>query len=84
MSFVLILGTRPQIIKSVPIIQQLLRQRLDVKVIHTGQHYDYKLSKIFFEEMNLPEPYANLEVGSGSHAYQTGETMLCLEKFLWI
>ena len=82
MSFVLILGTRPQIIKSVPIIQQLLRQRLDVKVIHTGQHYDYKLSKIFFEEMNLPEPYANLEVGSGSHTYQTGETMLRLEKVL--
>ena len=79
---VLVLGTRPQIIKSAPIIQQMLRQRLDVKVIHTGQHYDYKLSKIFFEEMDLPEPYVNLEVGSGSHAYQTGETMLRLEKVL--
>jgi UDP-N-acetylglucosamine 2-epimerase len=82
MSLVLVLGTRPQIIKSAPIIQQMLRQRLDVKVIHTDQHYDYKLSKIFFEEMNLPEPHANLEVGSGSHTYQTGETMLRLEKVL--
>ena len=84
MSFVVILGTRPQIIKFAPIIQQMLSKRLDIKVIHTGQHYDYKLSKIFFDKMNLPEPYANLEVGSGSHTYQTGETMLCLEKFLWI
>jgi len=78
----LVLGTRPQIIKSAPIIRQMLRQGLDIKVIHTGQHYDYSLSKIFFEEMDLPEPYVNLEVGSGSHAYQTGETMIRLEKVL--
>ena len=54
----IILGTRPQIIKSAPIIQA------------------------FIEEFNLPEPITNLEVGSGSHAYQTGEIMLRLEKYL--
>jgi len=81
-SISLVLGTRPQIIKSAPIIQQMLKQGLDIKIIHTGQHYDYSLSKIFFEETGLPEPYANLEVGSGSHAYQTGEMILRLEKVL--
>lgn len=78
----LILGTRPQIIKSAPIIDQALKQGLDIRVIHTGQHYDYELSKIFFEKFDLPNPYVNLNVGSGSHAYQTAEIMLRLEKVL--
>ncbi|MEM2970598.1 MAG: UDP-N-acetylglucosamine 2-epimerase, partial [Candidatus Bathyarchaeia archaeon] len=72
----LILGTRPQIIKSAPIISQALRQGLEIKIIHTGQHYDYELSKVFFNELDLPDPYVNLNVGSGSHAYQTAEIML--------
>jgi UDP-N-acetylglucosamine 2-epimerase (non-hydrolysing) len=78
----LILGTRPQIIKSAPIIYEAERKGLDIKLIHTGQHYDYNLSKIFFSELNLPDPYINLDVGSGSHAYQTAEIMLRLENVL--
>jgi UDP-GlcNAc3NAcA epimerase len=78
----LIFGTRPQIIKSAPIIHEALKSDLELKIIHTGQHYDYKLSKVFIEEFNLPEPTVNLGVGSGSHAYQTGEIMLRLEKHL--
>ena len=77
-----IVGTRPQIIKTAPVIQEALEQKLEVEVIHTGQHYDYRLSQMFFEEFGLPEPKVNLEVGSGSHAYQTGEIMLRLEKYL--
>ena len=53
-----------------------------MEIIHTGQHYDYQLSQIFIDEFNLPQPSVNLEVGSGSHAYQTGEIMLRLEKYL--
>ena len=55
---------------------------MDIKVIHTGQHYDHSLSQIFFEELSPPEPFANLNVGSGSHIYQTAEIMLRLEKLL--
>ena len=82
MSIAIIFGTRPQIIKSSPIIHEALKSGLELKIIHTGQHYDYELSQVFIEEFNLPEPTVNLEVGSGSHAYQTGEIMLRLEKYL--
>ena len=82
MTIALVLGTRPQIIKSAPIIYEAIRRSLDIRVIHTGQHYDYNLSKNFFNELNLPDPYINLGVGSGSHAYQTAEIMLRLEKVL--
>jgi len=82
MRIAVILGTRPQIIKTAPVIQEALRQKLEIEIIHTGQHYDYRLSQIFIGEFGLPEPGVNLEVGSGSHAYQTGEIMLRLEKYL--
>jgi len=82
MKIAIVVGTRPQIIKSAPIIHQILRHGLDIKVVHTGQHYDYELSKVFFDEMALPDPYVNLEVGSGTHAYQTGEALIRLEKVI--
>jgi len=82
MRIVVVVGTRPQIIKTAPIIQEALKQELEIVIIHTGQHYDYRLSQIFFEEFELPESAVNLGVGSGSHAYQTGEIMLRLEKYL--
>lgn len=78
----IIIGTRPQIIKSAPVIHECLKQNLDIEIIHTGQHYDFILSQVFLEEFNLPNPKVNLEVGSGSHAYQTGEIMLRLEKHI--
>jgi UDP-GlcNAc3NAcA epimerase len=82
MAIFLIVGTRPQIIKSVPIVQEALLQGLDIQIIHTGQHYDHALSQVFFEEFSPPEPFANLNVGSGSQIYQTAEIMLRLEKYL--
>jgi len=78
----IIVGTRPQIIKSAPVIQEALRRNLALDIIHTGQHYDYELSQIFIKEFNLPEPTVNLNVGSGSHVYQIKEIMLRLEKYL--
>jgi UDP-GlcNAc3NAcA epimerase len=78
----LIVGTRPQIIKSVPIVKEALKKGIDLRIIHTGQHYDPYLSQVFFDELSPPEPFANLSVGSGSHIFQTAEIMLRLEKYL--
>lgn len=63
MTIYLIVGTRPQIIKSTPIMLEALKQGLDIQIIHTGQHYDPGLSQIFFQELKSPEPLANLQVG---------------------
>lgn len=82
MGIFLIVGTRPQIIKSVPILQEAIKQGLDIEIIHTGQHYDHALSQVFFEELSSIEPFANLNVGSGSHIFQTAEIMLRIEKYL--
>jgi len=82
MKVLVVIGTRPQIVKTAPVIQEALKQKLEIEIIHTGQHYDYDLSQVFIEEFGLPEPSVNLGVGSGSHAYQTGEIMLRLEKYL--
>jgi len=49
-------------------------------VVHTGQHYDYELSRVFFNELDLPDPVVNLGVGSGSHGWQTGRMLVELEK----
>ena len=81
MRIALVIGTRPQIIKSAPIIHATLgRPEFNLDVIHTGQHYDYQMSKGFFNELSLPDPVVNLGVGSGSHAWQTAEMMRGLEK----
>jgi len=79
----LVLGARPQIIKSAPFIHLANKDKeVNLTIIHTGQHYDYEMTKIFFEELSLPDPIANLNVGSGTHAQQTAKTMLRLEKIL--
>jgi UDP-N-acetylglucosamine 2-epimerase len=82
MTIILIVGTRPQIIKSVPIVHEALKRGLEIQIIHTGQHYDHALSQIFFKELSSPEPFANLGIGSGSQVFQIAETMSALEKHL--
>ena len=77
-----ILGTRPEIIKMSPIIRELQRRGLDFYVLHTGQHYSYNLDRVFFEQLNLPKPKYNLEVGSGTQARQTGKILKGVEKVL--
>jgi len=77
----LVLGTRPQIVKSAPLIQALRRSKKNtIVLVHTGQHYDYIMTKQFFEELEMPEPDLNLGVGSGSHGRQTGLIVMRLEK----
>jgi UDP-N-acetylglucosamine 2-epimerase len=83
MNVVLIVGTRPQIIKSSPFIHLASRDNeMRLAIVHTGQHYDYELTKVFFEELSLPDPAVNLHVGSGSHAVQTAKMMVGTEKAL--
>ena len=78
----IILGTRPEIIKMSPTIRECEKNGLDYFILHTGQHYSYNLDKIFFEELELPVPMYNLEVGSGSHAEETGKMLMGIEKVL--
>jgi UDP-N-acetylglucosamine 2-epimerase (non-hydrolysing) len=80
--FAIILGTRPEIIKMSPIIRSCERQGVDFFVIHTGQHYSYDMDRIFFEELGLHTPDFNLDIGSKSHAEQTGLIMAGIERVL--
>ena len=83
MKAILVLGARPQIIKSAPLIHLASRDKqVHLEIIHTGQHYDYEMTKIFFEELQLPDPMLNLNVGSGTHAQQTAKIMTRLERVL--
>jgi UDP-GlcNAc3NAcA epimerase len=76
-----VVGARPNIIKMAP-IHRKLSQKAKHTVVHTGQHYDYQMSEIFFKEFKLPKPSFNLEIGSGTASYQIGETMIRLEKVI--
>ncbi|WP_423792269.1 non-hydrolyzing UDP-N-acetylglucosamine 2-epimerase [Methanocaldococcus indicus] len=78
----IVLGTRPEIIKLSPIIRELMDKEIDFRIIHTNQHYSKNMDKIFFEELNLPKPDYNLNVGSGTHGEQTGKMIMNIEKVL--
>lgn len=78
----IILGTRPEIIKMSPVIRACEKQNLDYCIIHTGQHYSYEMDRVFFEELELPQPEYNLDVGSGTHAEQTSKIMIGVERVL--
>jgi UDP-N-acetylglucosamine 2-epimerase (non-hydrolysing) len=82
MKLCILIGTRPEIIKMSPIIRQCERRGLDYFIVHTGQHYSYEMDRIFFEELHLPQPGYNLDVGSGSQAHQTGAMMAGIEDIL--
>lgn len=82
MKLAVVLGTRPEIIKMSPIIRECEKRGIDYFTCHTGQHYSYEMDRIFFEELELPQSEYNLEVGSGSHAHQTGRIMAGIEEVL--
>jgi UDP-N-acetylglucosamine 2-epimerase (non-hydrolysing) len=85
MKIICIAGARPNFMKIAPIMEAFHKcPRIEPMLVHTGQHYDEKMSDLFFRELGIPEPDVNLEVGSGSHAVQTAEIMkafepICLE-----
>ena len=77
-----VLGTRPEIIKTAPVILECDRREISSVLIHTGQHYSERLDSVFFEQLQLPSPTYNLNVGSKSHGEQTGEMLTAVEKRL--
>ena len=80
--FVHILAARPNFIKANSIIRELNERGYKNILVHTNQHYDYLMSKIFFEELNIPEPDYHLSVGSGTHAKQTADALVKIEEVL--
>ncbi len=75
-------GTRPEAIKLAPVIKALDKLKIDYVFIWSGQHYDYEMSRVFFEQLGLPDPEEDLDIRSGSHAQQTAKAMLKLEKII--
>ncbi len=79
---IVVAGTRPEIIKLAPVVEWLERLGADYVLVWSGQHYDYEMSKVFFEQLGVPEPDMTLDVGSGSHAEQTARAMVEIEKVI--
>lgn len=91
LKLLLVAGARPNFMKVAPLIKACAARnskpqngapRLECKLVHTGQHYDARMSDVFFRELGIPAPDVNLEVGSGSHAAQTAQVMLKFEPIL--
>lgn len=83
MKIVSVVGARPNFMKVAPLCRALKKYK-NVKhvLVHTGQHYDVRMSEQFFRELDIPSPDVNLEIGSGTHAEQVGRTMMAFEKVI--
>ena len=82
MKVVTVVGARPQFIKAAPVGRALRHAGCLEILVHTGQHYDDAMAEVFFRELEIPKPHVNLDVGSGSHGFQTGQMLLRLEPVL--
>jgi len=77
---ILVVGARPNFMKIAPIYAELAKRGEELILLHTGQHYDDNMSKVFFDDLGMPKPDIYLGIGSGSHAYQTATVMVEFEK----
>jgi len=82
MKIITIIGARPQFIKAAPVSSALKQQGINEIIVNTGQHYDFNMSEIFINELDIPKPHYNLGVGSGSHAKQISDIICKLEEIL--
>ncbi len=82
MHILTVVGARPQFIKAAPVSKAISAAGHWEFLAHTGQHYDYGMSQVFFDELGLPQPAVNLEIGSGSHGWQTGQMLIRLEELI--
>lgn len=82
MKIVTIVGARPQFIKAAPVSKALREAGHTEFILHTGQHYDYGMSQVFFDELGLPAADVNLNVRSGNHGQQTGQMLIGIEEVL--
>jgi len=90
MKIALVCGARPNFMKISPLLRAIEKHNacsetnlIEPILVHTGQHYDYEMSKVFFQDLELPQPDSYLSVGSGTHAEQTGKTMIEFEQVLF-
>ncbi|GIK75345.1 MAG: UDP-N-acetyl glucosamine 2-epimerase [Chloroflexota bacterium] len=81
MKFVSVVGARPEFVQAAPVSWALRKAHQEI-LVHTGQHYDYAMSQAFFDELDVPAPDYNLEVGSGTHARQTAAMLIGMEDVL--
>ncbi len=82
MTIASIVGARPQFIKAAPVSKALREHGHQDLWVHTGQHYDYLMSQVFFDQLQIPAPDINLGIGSGSHAWQTGQMLPLVEQVM--
>lgn len=82
MKIVTIIGARPQFIKAAPFSKEFRKENTEI-LVHTGQHYDENMSQIFFDELGIPKPDYNLNVGSASHAHQTAAMLTKIEDIIF-
>ncbi len=80
MTVSVVVGTRPEIIKMAPVYFALKKARMKPRLVHSGQHYDYQMSQVFFDELELPKPDSFLGVGSGLPGHQTGDAIIKFEE----
>ena len=81
MKVLTVVGARPQFIKAAVVSRELRKEHTEI-LVHTGQHYDYNMSDIFFEELDIPKPDYNLGISGGSHGKMTGQMLIKIEEVL--